>query len=524
MSNPNREAGLLPEAASVVVEGIAIGHAVVWAADPPSRPVAGTIAEERARLVWAIRRATRGVEELVRLLQRGEAELFEPEVAILGELGPLMLARVDAGVSAEDAVNATTSELASDLLVDARSRLLDGLAHDSRSVESLLEGREGERILVTETLTPSVVASLPGRVVGIVASTPEGPEERGTGHTSHAAILARGRVIPLVLASRQAIARISNDDLVVLDASTHPASVWVTPDDSIVADARSRREAWTRNRGDEKSQVTASLAHLRLEVHVNVGSIHEHVPSSADGIGLVRTELIFAHSRRAPGEMEQFGVLRAIGARLARGPVVVRLFDAGGDKPLPWLRAPDSEPGLRGIALLLTHATVLDTQLRSIERAAATTDVRVLLPLVTCAGDVERVRALTHKALPVGAMIETPQAVDQCEAIAGVSDFICIGTNDLFASVTGQGQGDATLSLDTRVLRMIERIVTAARRHARKVTVCGEMAGEAHTARILLGLGVDAISVATERFAKVKLSFRDVTIEDCREVALEALK
>jgi phosphoenolpyruvate-protein kinase (PTS system EI component) len=298
----------------------------------------------------------------------------------------------------------------------------------------------------------------------------------------------------------------------------------VTPTASIVSDARARREAWTRTRNEEETQVTAPLTHIGLEVHVNIGSLHEHVPTSAEGVGLVRTELIFAQWASAPSELQQFGALRAIGASAGRTPVVVRLFDAGGDKSLPWLRAPDGSAHARGIELLFMHPTLLATQLRSIARAAERTDVRALLPLVGCAGDVERVRALTNGKLPIGAMIETPQAVEQSEAIAAVSDFICIGTNDLFASVTGQDRAGSTLSLDARVLRMIARVVSAAHAHARKVTVCGEMAGEPHSARLLVGLGVDAISVASSRFAKVKLSFRDVTIDDCRGVALEALK
>jgi phosphoenolpyruvate-protein kinase (PTS system EI component) len=343
------------EPASAVVEGIAVGLAVVWRGDPAPRSTAGSVEEEHARLASAVRRATRGVEELVRLLPRSEAELFEPELAMLEELGPVMLARVDAGVQAEDAVNEATSALPTDLLADARARLLDGLAHDRRTVEVLLEGRDGDRILVTETLTPSVVASLPGRVVGIIASVPEGVDERGTGHTSHAAILARGRVIPFVLVSREVIAAIANDDLVVIDAEVSPSSIWIAPTDSIVEAARARRKEWTRVRGDEETLVTAPLTHLGLEVHVNVGSLHEHIPTSADGVGLVRTELIFAQWECAPSEMEQFGVLRAIVARVGRGPVVVRLFDAGGDKPLPWLRAPQGSTSARGMELLFEH-------------------------------------------------------------------------------------------------------------------------------------------------------------------------
>jgi phosphocarrier protein FPr len=379
-------------------------------------------------------------------------------------------------------------------------------------------------VLVTEKLTPSVVAALPGRVVGIIAAATDGVEKRGTSHTSHAAILARGRAIPLVFVAPHVILAIANDDLVVVDATEDPATLWLTPTDSVVADAHARREVWTRTRGDEEVQVSAKLEHLGLEVHVNIGSLHEYVPASAEGVGLVRTELIFADWAREPSELEQFGALRAIGARAVHAPVVVRLFDAGGDKPLSWLRAQDESVDARGIELLFGHPSVLDTQLRAIVRAAESTDIRVLLPLVTSAGDVERIRALTRGKLPIGAMIETPRAVEQSEEIAAASDFVCIGTNDLVATVTGQSQTGSALCPDARVLRMIARVITAARSHARKVTVCGEMASEPHSARILVGLGVNAISVATGRFAKVKLSFREVTIDDCRAVALEALK
>jgi len=121
-------------------------------------------------------------------------------------------------------------------------------------------------------------------------------------------------------------------------------------------------------------------------------------------------------------------------------------------------------------------------------------------------------------------MIETPSAVDRIDELAAAADFICVGTNDLFAMVTGHEHSDSTLSFDARALRMIERVVLAAHACGRKVSVCGEIAGDTHGARILVGLGVDAISVATSRFAKVKLSLRDVTTDDCRRIAREAMR
>jgi phosphoenolpyruvate-protein kinase (PTS system EI component) len=513
-----------PEAGSPVVDGIAIGRAVVWASDPEPRNVAGNAEEEHRRLGRALLRATRGVEDLVRHLPPAEAELFVPEVAILAELGPLLLERVDSGATAEEAVKEATSQVSTDLLLDARARLLDGLGHGQRSVESLLEGRDGDRVLVIESLTPSVVASLPARVVGIVATADGAAQSRGE-YTSHAVILARGRGIPLAFVPSNVVLAIADDDTVVLDTTGSVASMWVAPSESTLAEAHRRREEWTLGRTQEEAKVaSAPLAHLGLEVHVNIGSIHERLPPSAEGIGLLRTELVFSGHARAPSEKEQFAALLAIASRVGSAPVVVRLFDAGGDKPLAWLQAHAGSPRARGVELLFMHPGLLDTQLRAIVRAAEHVSVRVLLPLVTCADDVERIRTLSYGKLAVGAMIETPAAVDQIDQVAVAADFICIGTNDLFAMVTGKDRAESTQSFDARALRMIERIVAVAHAHARKVSVCGEMAGDPDGARILVGLGVDAISVATARFAKVKLSLRDVKLEDCRGAARDALK
>jgi phosphoenolpyruvate-protein kinase (PTS system EI component) len=517
--NPERG----PEAGSPAVDGIAIGRAVIWAGDPEPRHVAGTAEEEHGRLARALRLAARDVDDLVRLLPPAEAELFLPEVAILAELGPLLLGRVDGGATAEEAVNDATSQVSTDLLLDARARLLDALAHEQRSVESLLEGRDGDRVLIIESLTPSVVALLPVRVVGIVAAASDGTAQSGGEYTSHAVILARGRNIPLAFVPPNIVQAIVNDDTVVLDTTGSAASLWVMPSESVIAEAQRRHEEWTLGRAQEEAKVAAPLAHLGLEVYVNIGSVYERIPASTEGIGLLRTELVFSGHTRAPSEMEQLAALRAITALVGSAPVVVRLFDAGGDKPLAWLQAPAASPLARGVELLFMHPALLDAQLRAIVRMAEHATVRVLLPLARNADDVERIRVLSRGKLAVGAMIETPAAVDRIEEVAAAADFICIGTNDLFAMVTGQDRKD-TLSLDARALRMVERVVAVAHTRARKVSVCGEMAGDGHGARILVGLGVDAISVATARFAKVKLSLRDVTIDDCRVVAQEALK
>jgi len=510
-----------PELVQPAVEGVAVGAAVVWAGDPTPRARVGSAVEEHARLARALARASRGVRDLARQLPPGEAELFEPEITILGELGPEMLARVDAGERPEDVVISATSGLTTDLLDDARARLLDGLAHAERSVESILEGREGDLLLVTEALTPSVVASLPAHVVGIVAAA-ENVESSVSG-TSHAAILARARDIPLAFALPAVVRSIHDGDALVLDATTSPAHLWRTPPPDAVAAARSRHDSWTQRRSEEEAAVAAPLAHLDVKVHVNIGSLLDRVPAPVEGVGLVRTELLFSDHESPPSESEQFGALRALAARAGGAPMTVRLFDAGGDKPLGWLPAPAGLEA-RGVTLLLLHPAIVERQLRAIVRASRQADVRVMLPFVTLASQVAQIRARTGGALPVGAMVETQHAVDGIDEIAAASDFISIGTNDLSAEVTGRRRATSALSFDARVLHMIERVVVAA--HARKleVSVCGEMAGDPHGARLLVGLGIDTLSVATGRLAKVKLALRDVTVEDCRRVARETLR
>ncbi len=467
----------------------------MWAGVPERHSVAGTAEEQHRRLARALQRATRGIEDLLRYLPPAEAELFVPEVAILAELGPLLRGWVDGGAAAEEAVNEATSQVSTDLLLDARARLLDGLGHDQLSVESLLEGRDGDYVLVAKGITPSVVALLPAQVVGIVVAS-DGTEQSGGEYTSHAVILARGRGIPLAFLPSDVVLAIAIDDPVVLDTIGSVALVWVAPDESIVADARRRQEGVDPRDAPKKRRRSP----LRLRIS---GSrcMSTSVPSTSDSPRRPRESDCCGRSSCSP-------VIRGRRARWSSLPhsarlrppsggrlVVVRLFDAGGDKPLAWLQAPAGSPHARGVELLFMHPGTLETQLRAIVRAAEHVRVRVLLPLVTSAGDVERIRSLSQGKLDVGAMIETPAAVDQIDEFAAVADFISIGTNDLFAMVSGRDRADSTLSFDTRTLGMIERTVEGAHARARKVSVCGEMAGDPRGARILVGLGVDVLSV-----------------------------
>ena len=504
------------------VRGVAVGRAVLWGADPAPRTMAGTRVEERARLARGIATARRGVLGLMRLLPRAEAELFEPELMILDELSTTLNERLLPGMRAEDVIEGSMVDATVDLLMDARARVLDAIAHSDRSVEEHLEGSDGEIILVTETLIPSVVASLPARVVGIVAS-PSRSGEPGPLSTSHSEILAREREITVAFLGSPDLALIREGDVVVLDTTEDDAVVAIAPSAGFTREALARRHASLHARAEADAEATEPLRQLGVGVLVNVGSLYDRIPPSAEGIGLLRTELVFSGHSVAPSEAEQFGVVCAIASLCPRAPAVVRLFDAGDDKPLPWLAPLRGEEAARGIELLLRHPEVLRVQLRALERVADRVDLRILVPYVRGPEDITRVRAGTRQGIAIGALVETVEAVGGIDAIASVSDFVSIGTNDLAASVTGTARASAGLSLDVRLLEAIARVVGACRARSRPVSVCGELAGDPHGARALIGLGVESISVAPARVAPVKRSLRGVSIDDCRAIARAAM-
>jgi multiphosphoryl transfer protein len=511
-------ADLVPEVGSAAVEGIAIGRAIVAMAEPEIPSGSRGMTEEMTRARNGVARVEDELAQLIAALPESEAALFEPERAIVRDAASRIEAEIANGTSAEQAVVAVLGSTATDLIADARARLLDTLAGtDSAALGKVRSASGGDLVLVTDRLTPSLVASLPARVRGIVAARDDAGD--GAMRTSHAAILARSRGVPLAIVAPHVGFTITDGDEVVVDTTTARARVWIAPDTPLVAEARARQRAIDRAREDDARVGSEFTSRLGVELWVNVGTLHERLPRSAHGVGLLRTELLFAARSAVPTEDEQHAVLVAI-ARGAHGKVVTaRLFDAGGDKPLAWL---PSRADQRGIALLFAHPSVLAAQVRALVRAAGSSAIRALLPMCRSAADVRSARALAP-SLEWGAMIETPEAARDAAAIAGAADFVCIGTNDLAPLVLGARRADGAHALHPRVLAAVADVVHAAHAHRRRVTVCGEVAADPRGARVLIGLGVDALSVAPARFADVARTLSATTLDECRAAAEAAL-
>lgn len=466
----NFDADLVPETGAGAAPGIGIGAALLW---EPSRPqegphdVAARFTEVRA-----------GLETLLASLGPGERELLVPERAILAEVEPRIVARVAAGETFVAAVEAETASVQTDLFLDVRTRILGG---------AVVTTGDAPAVLIVESLPPSLVASLPASVVGIVSAIGEQEEAHGVGSTSHAAILARSRGVPLAYVDASVTACIAPGDRVVVDTLEVPARVWVDPGEKLLAEASARQRAFL----DERVRRELVLARLELpiELRVNVSRAGETWPDLARGVGLLRTELLFAAHRSEPTVAEQTAAYRAVVERANGHPVSVRVFDAGRDKPLPWL--PLASGADSGVELLFAHEAVLKAQLEAIFAAGA----KALLPLVRSAADVERARRLGPPGLAIGAMIETAAAVERAAEIAAAADFVSIGSNDLTADVLGIARSSWEQGLVPRVCEAIAKIVQYARESGKSVTVCGELAAHPQGARMLVEAGVSALSV-----------------------------
>jgi len=286
---------------------------------------------------------------------------------------------------------------------------------------------------------------------------------------------------------------------------------------------------------------------VRVPLYANTGLVADLTPSlrsGAEGIGLYRTEFPFLVRDRFPGEEEQRRVYRQVLEAFAPRPVVLRTLDVGGDKALPYFPIEEDNPflGWRGIRITLDHPEIFLVQVRAMLRAAVGLDnLRLLLPMVSHLGEVDEARALVERAArelreagepvrlpPLGAMVEVPAAVYQVEALARRVDFLSVGSNDLTQYLLAVDRNNARVaslydSLHPAVLRAVAQVVEGGHRRGREVGVCGEMAGDPAAAVLLVGMGVDHLSMSVAGLPRVKAAIRAVPWRRARELLQEAL-
>ena len=433
-------------------------------------------------------------------------------------------------------------------LLALRSQLLAGRAADLRDVGRrvlhLLVGTEetphdipADSIVVAEDLAPSDAASLDRTKVRGFCTT------MGSA-TSHVAILARGLGIPAIAGIDPRALDLRAGTRVVLDGDAGTLHPNPAPGEEQAA-AR-RRETAERRRAEElavASQAATTRDGHRVEVVANIGDVDEarRVPEvGGEGVGLLRTEFLFLDRRRAPDEEEQTKVYESIVRALGPDRIcVIRTLDVGGDKPLPYLSvATEANPflGERGIRLTLNRPEIFRAQVRAILRASKSGKVAIMFPMISTLAEwraardfVERERnALAVPPIQIGIMVETSSAALLADRFAEQADFFSLGTNDLTQYTLAMDRTNPRLApqvdaLHPAVLRLIERTVAGARKHKRWVGVCGALAGDPAAVPVLIGLGIDELSVDVPIVPSVKARVRNLSLKDCQVTAQKAL-
>ena len=426
-------------------------------------------------------------------------------------------------------------------LFDVGKRLLLHLM--KRHKRSLAE-IDHECVLIVRNLLPSDTLGLKDtKILGFATDL--------GGKTSHTAILAQSLEIPAVVGLSDVSRRVKTGDLVVLDGEQ--GMVIINPGPETVAKyEKVQQRAVAEERSLEALRglpaVTQDGRAFRLEVNLDSpDELKGIAPLQADGIGLFRTEYLFLNRTEVPGEEEQSKAYASVVKAMDGREVIIRTADIGGDRLSHiGIEGPKNETnpfmGLRGVRLFLRHLDLFKTQLRAILRSTLKGKVRVMIPMVSSVGEVIATRKLLAQAqselaaegvefkeeLQLGIMVEIPSAAIHLDAFLPHVDFISIGTNDLIQYTLAVDRINEHVShlydpYHPAVVRLLDNIVQTAHKRGKWVGVCGEMTSDPRAVPLLVGLGVDSMSVSPRMFLRVKQAIRSLKHEPLKRLVAKAI-
>jgi phosphotransferase system enzyme I (PtsI) len=553
-----------------VAGGIAVGTAFIVDADalpvPEYRIADDAVEAEKARFAAALARSQKQIRKL-KLKSAALPAAAAEELGILLDAHLQMLtgSRVVRGVErriAEDRLNAEAAVQAEITRVAADFAALDdsyfaARAEDVREVGTRLirsltktpfqafSQLAPGTIVIAEELTPADTALFdPLRVAGFATVL--------GGAASHTAIMARSLQLPAVLGVAGLAGAVGAGDTVIVDGEA--GRVVVNPTAARLAEHRRRQAAIEREtRHLDRLQALPAVTRdgTRVTLQTNLELPRElafAIAAGAEGVGLLRTEFLYMNRTDLPDEDEQYRTYRQLIGALDGRLLTMRTLDAGGDKLAAALGdelGGEANPalGLRAIRLSLHRPALLEAQLAAMLRAAAHGPARILLPMISSVAEVTAVREIMQHVArrlrrrgaslpdplpPLGVMIEVPGAALAADALAQVSDFFAIGTNDLTMYTLAIDRGEEQVAhlydpLHPAVLRLIQFATEAALRAGIPISVCGEVAGDPRFAGLLLGLGIRELSMSASRLPRVKQRIRALDLPAAQRCAREVM-
>lgn len=547
--------------------GIAIGHAhlvshtklEVSHYDVP----APQLAEETARFDRAISTVRRELEELRGSVPAGApaefAAFIDLHLMILGDTTLSVAPRAiieSEHCNAEWALKMQTDELLQqfDAIEDSylRERRTDVIQVAQRVMKAL-SGQPGyvpppagdsdrNLVLVAHDLSPAdVVLFKQHRFASFVTDL--------GGATSHTAIVARSLNIPCIVALHHARQLVRENEIIIVDGSQ--GVIIIDPDPQVLAEYQLRQREFGLERQKLKrlrDTPARTLDGADIELYANIelpGDVALAVESGATGIGLFRTEFLFLNRPDLPDEDEQFEAYRKVMEEMGGRPVTIRTYDLGADKQIDDTArlAPNPALGLRAIRLCLTEPKRFVTQLRAMLRASNYGKMKILIPMLMNASEVDQALLLLDQAklsldaegvaydrnIPVGGMVEIPAAALALGLLTKRLDFLSVGTNDLIQYMLAIDRTDDTVAhlydpLHPAILTVLAHIFATAGKAKIPVAVCGEMAGDVALTRLLLGLGLRQFSMHSAHLPDIKQRVLKTSLADTRPIAKKMLR
>lgn len=422
---------------------------------------------------------------------------------------------------------------------DVGNRLLKNvLGIEIRDISSMKENV----IVVGHDITPSLMATLDRtHVKGVLA------EVGGT--TAHTAILARNMEIPAVLGADGAMSLVKEGQLLAIDGSK--GEVTVDPGDGEIREIESRIEKAGRIKEELRTirdEESKTLDGYRIELAANIGvpaDAEKALEYGAEGVGLFRTEFLYMDRSSQPDEEEQFEAYRKVLKDMNGKPVIIRTLDVGGDKEIPYFKLDKEDNpflGYRAIRICLEDKELFKTQLRAILRASVYGKTLIMFPMISGIEEVKRAKAVLEETktelrangqdfdeqIKVGIMVEIPSAAVAADLFTDEIDFFSIGTNDLTQYTLAVDRGNRKVnaiynSFHPALLRLYKNVIDASKKDGKFTGMCGELAGNPLASLLLLGMGIDELSMSPGSILKVKKVITSVDMESAQKVASHAM-
>ena len=418
---------------------------------------------------------------------------------------------------------------------DVGTKMLYNLA--GREMASLAK-LDDEVIVVSTDLTPSDTAQMDTeKVLGFVTDL--------GGKTSHTAIIARSLEIPAVIGLRDATTLLRGGEMAIVDGNKGIVIFNPTIDQIEHFNLLKKNYQVGKKELQELRTLPAmTLDGRKVEMAANIGmtrDVKSALKNGAEGIGLFRTEFLFMDRATFPSEDDQFNAYRLVVEQMEGRPVIIRTLDIGGDKNIGYMDFPkETNPylGWRAIRMCLDRPEILKNQLRAILRASHYGNLRVMYPMIISIEEIRKANQILNEAknelskngtpfdnnIQVGIMVETPAAALNAESLIEAVDFVSIGTNDLTQYTLAVDRGNEAIAhlyqpMHPAVLKLIKIVIEASHNAGKWVGMCGEMAGDASAAIVLLGMGLDEFSMSAGSIPNIKKIIRGISYKKAKCVA-----